>query len=65
MPLDVEASRRPTTMAEYDAAWDRMESDKVAALKDKYTVVRRLEQGPDTGIDLTLLVRNDLVTTTH
>src|ERR1700761_6718665 len=31
MPLDTEAPRRPTTIAEYDAAWDLMESEEDVA----------------------------------
>jgi mannosyltransferase len=40
--------------------WERMEPEKAAALKDSYTIVQRWEQGPDRGLTLTLVVRNDL-----
>ena len=44
-----------------DSPWDRLEPEKVAVLRDDYTVVERWEQGPLRGINLTLLVRNDLL----
>lgn len=44
-----------------DSPWDRLEPEKVEVLRDDYTVVRRWEQGPLRGINLTLLVRNDLL----